>query len=55
MNDDLIYLYAVTDSPVALAETRTLAVRSLFATVADVPASEFSTDALQKISVTLLG
>jgi hypothetical protein len=48
MNDDLIYLYAVTDSPVALAETRTLAVRSLFATVADVPASEFSTDALQK-------
>ncbi len=48
MSDDLIYLYAVTDSPVALAETRTLAVRSLFATVADVPAAEFSADALQK-------
>lgn len=48
MSDRLIYLYAVTDSPDAPPETRALPVRALFATLADVPAEEFSQEALQK-------
>ncbi len=48
MSEHLIYLYAVTDSPDVPPETRALPIRTLFTALTEVPAEEFSQEALKK-------